>query len=121
MIRRIKNFFEENQEDLPDLALIALFLTPFGMTLSNDYTVIWMFITPVFVIAGWLFAMYKNAIGVLISLVILWVIAYVSTIIDLNDFGYGIGTLVLIPALPYWLFSKHGFKKLLKESRNKKG
>lgn len=121
MIRRIKNFFDKNKKELPDLALIALFLTPFCMTLSNDFTVIWMFITPVFVVAGWLFAIYKNVIGVLVSLVILWVIAYISTIIDWNDYGYGIGTLVLIPTLTYWIFSKHGFKKLLKESRNKKG
>lgn len=121
MLHGIKKFFNENQEALPDLALIVLFFTPLCMTLSNHFTVIWMFIAPVFVIAGWIFATYKNAIGVLISLAILWIIAYGSTIYDLNDYGYGIGTLVLIPTLPYWLLSKCGFKKLIKESKHKKG
>jgi len=121
MIRRIKNFFEENQEELPDLALIALFLTPLCMTFTNYSTVVWMVIAVVFVIAGWLFAIYKNVIGVLISLVVLWTVGYIGTITEGEDYGYGIGTIILIINLPYWLFSKHGFKKLLKESRNKKG
>lgn len=121
MIHRIKNFFEKNQEELPDLALIALFLTPLCMTFSNYSTVVWMFIAVVFVIAGWLFAIYKNVIGVLISLVVLWTVGYIGTIYEGDDYAYVIGTIMLITNMPYWFFSKHGFKKLLRESKNKKG
>jgi hypothetical protein len=121
MIRRIKDFYKKNQEELPDLALIILFLTPFGMTFANESTHIWMFIAWIFIIAGWLSATYNNPLLVIVSLVILWTVAYISTITEWDDYGYGIGTIILIINLPYWLFAKHGFRKLLKESKNKKG
>lgn len=121
MLQSIKNFFNKNQKDLPDLALVALYITPVCMTSTNETTYVWMFIAFVFFVAGWIFAILKKIIGILISLVVLWTVAYISTITEWDDYGYGIGTLVLIPNLLYWLCSKHGFKKLLKESKTKKG
>jgi len=121
MINRIKDFFEVNQKDLPDLALAALYITPVCMASSNETTLVWMFIACVFFIAGWIFASCKKLIGILISLVVLWTAAYISTITEWDDYGYGIGTIILIPNLLYWLFSKHGLKKYLREFKNKKG
>ena len=121
MIKRIKRFFEVNQEALPDLALIALFFAPIVISSEHMFTLKWLFITSIFFVIGWIFVYVRKAFFILICIVGMWIPAYICAIDEGNDYGYTIGTIILITTLPYWLFAKHGFRKFLLKSKNKKG